>query len=80
MRSRVFLTLSITGTAEIFLLAVGGWTVAHQGITLTMRTMNRDGYHDILLYHIILFFTTTPYQTESNSHRCLSAVVVLGVV
>jgi len=44
----IFPAWPLIGSAEIFLLAVGRPTVVHEHIALTMRTMNRAAYHDLL--------------------------------
>ncbi len=62
MRSRIFSALSMTGTAELFLLAVGGPAIAHQGITRAMRTINRDGDHDTLNFSTQRY-PTLPYHS-----------------
>src|SRR5438105_15963599 len=41
----IFSALSLTSTAEIFLLPVGRSAVTHQCVTPAMRTMNDDGDH-----------------------------------
>jgi hypothetical protein len=44
---RILSALSLTNTAEIFLLPVGRSTVTHQCVAPAMRTMNDDGDHGI---------------------------------
>src|SRR5260370_24864867 len=50
MGSRILTALTSACTAAIQLFAIGSMTIAHQSITLTMRTVKGDGYHRRLLF------------------------------
>ena len=66
--SRILTALPLAGTAARELFAIGGMTIAHQRVALTVRAMNGDGDHERLLfflelvltvYHILLIWATT---------------------
>jgi len=50
MGSRILTALTSTCTAAIQLFAIGSMTIAHQSITLTVRTVKGDGDHRRLLF------------------------------
>jgi len=49
VRSRILPALPSAGTAAIQLLAIGGMTVADQGVALTVSAVKGDGDHERLL-------------------------------
>jgi hypothetical protein len=69
--SRVLATLTSARAAAIELFAIGGMTIAHQSVALTVRAVNGDGDHARLLffengltfrvYHILLLCATTKW-------------------
>jgi hypothetical protein len=48
--SRFLTALPSTGTAAIELFPIGGMTIAHQSVALTVRAVNGDGNHERLLF------------------------------
>ena len=48
--SGILMALPSAGTAAIELFAIGGMTIAHQSVALTVRAGNGDGDHDKLLF------------------------------
>ena len=69
--SGILTALPSASTAAIELFAIGGMTIAHQSIALTVRAVNGDGDHERLLffengltftvYHILLICATTVF-------------------
>ena len=78
MGSGILPALPSAGTAAIELFAIGGMTIAHQSIALTVRAVNGDGDHERLLffengltfraYHILLICATTQRFVDKIVH------------
>jgi len=76
MWRRIFTTLSLAGSATIFLLSIGSSPVPLQFFASTMWAMNRDCYHQnihlskellFVFSHSIPFLTTTEFAIRVGS-------------